>query len=251
MLRYKNIGQTVKKIFEIIEKLLFPPKCIFCTSILDIHAKVNICSDCHKILGYIGNKLYYVNKFFSKKLGQHKYFDRIFCVFEYSGYVKEAIIRYKYFGKAWYYKTFAWLLADMLLNDRIRSISHGNKVNEYDMIISVPLHKAREKKRGYNQACLISKELSRVMKLPEASSLLIRTKNTAPQSLLQSEYRNGNIKNAFKVTDVNKIKGKKILLIDDVMTTGSTVNECSRVLKEAGAVKVDIAVIAVAFVFEL
>ena len=89
------------------------------------------------------------------------------------------------------------------------------------------------------------------MKIPEVSSLLVRTKNTTPQSLLHNEERSKNIKNAFKVTDVNKVKGKKILLVDDVMTTGSTVNECSRVLKEAGAVKVDIAVIAVAFVFEL
>ncbi|NMB98546.1 MAG: ComF family protein [Clostridiaceae bacterium] len=285
----------MKKIFEIIVKLLFPPKCIFCLSILDIQEKIDICHKCRKILGYMGNKLYYVNKYFCKDLGTHKYFDRVFCVFEYSGIVKDAIIRYKYFGKAHYYKTFARLLAGILLNNKVKNIlqnanqsniknsddncvnnvNHANNTNhiknaninnanisnanvnsenhenEFDMIISVPLHKEREKERGYNQACLVSKELSRIMKLPEISDILIRKKNTSPQSLLHGEERSDNIKNAFEVADINKVKGKKILLVDDVLTTGSTVNECSRTLKKAGAVKVDIAVIAVAFVFEL
>lgn len=250
----------MRKLIEIIIRLLFPPKCIFCSTVLDIQAEIEICDKCHKSLGYIGNKLYLINKFSYKDLDPCKYFNRVFCVFEYSGYVKEAIVRYKYFGKAHYYKTFARLLAEILLNKKIINIiqhasnepnSELNYKHEFDMIISVPLHKTRQRKRGYNQAYLISKELSRIMQLPEESDLLTRIKNTSSQSLLHRDERSSNVTNAFKVIDVNKVKGKKILLIDDVLTSGSTVNECSRVLKEAGAVRVDIAVIAVAFVFDL
>mgnify|MGYP000918051401 CR=1 FL=1 len=233
----------IKRIISIICKLLFPPKCIFCTSILSIQAKIEICKKCNKSLTYISNKLYYINKYSYKDLEPCKYFDRIFCVFEYAGFVREAIVRYKYFGKAHYYKTFTKLLAD-----KLKSIAMQN---EFDIIISVPLHKQKEKKRGYNQAYLISKELSKIMHIPEESNLLIRIKNTPSQSLLHKNERCNNIKNAFKVTDVNNVEGKNILLIDDVLTTGSTVNECSKVLKKAGASKVDIAVIAVAFNFEL
>lgn len=269
----------MKKLIEMVIRLLFPPKCIFCSTILDIQTEIDICGKCHKSLGYIGNKLYLVNKFSYKDLEPCKYFNRVFCVFEYSGYVKEAIVRYKYFGKAHYHKTFARLLADILSNKKVANIfqninhephesndelnyKHDPKtgynadyrtdsIPDFDMIISVPLHKTRERKRGYNQAHLISKELSRIMQLPEGSDLLIRTKNTSPQSLLNRYEKSSNVTNAFKVIDVNKIEGKKILLIDDVLTTGNTVNECSRVLIEAGAVRVDIAVIAVAFVFDL
>ncbi|HOJ10370.1 MAG TPA: ComF family protein [Clostridiales bacterium] len=172
-----------------------------------------------------------------------RYFDRVFCVFEYSGYVREAIVRYKYFGKSHYYKTFAALLAD-----KLKRITCSG---DFNVILSVPLHKHKERKRGYNQSRLISKELSRIMQVPERSELLERIKNTPAQSLLHKNERYLNIKNAFKVTDVLEVKGKSILLIDDVLTTGNTLNECSRVLKEAGAKKVDIAVIAVAYTFEL
>jgi len=128
----------VKRIIKTVSKLLFPPKCIFCASILNIQAEIGVCKKCHRSLAYIGNKLYYINKFSYKDLTPCKYFNRIFCVFEYSGYVRESIVRYKFFGKAHYYKTFAALLAS-----KIKSIAQQH---EFDMIMSVPLHKQKEKK---------------------------------------------------------------------------------------------------------
>lgn len=112
------------------------------------------------------------------------------------------------------------------------------------MIISIPLHHKKELSRGYNQALLISKALSRELKIPECSGVLKRIKYTDAQSLLKKGDRSINVKGAFRVINSDMIKDKSILLVDDILTTGSTANECSKVLKEAGARIVDAAVIA-------
>ena len=115
---------------------------------------------------------------------------------------------------------------------------------KFDIIISVPLHKNREAKRGYNQARLVSGALSRITGIKEYSRLLVRNRNTGAQSLLDRKSRLVNLNDAFGITNERLIKDKNILLIDDIMTTGSTINECARTLKKAGARTVTAAVIA-------
>jgi ComF family protein len=150
--------------------------------------------------------------------------------------VKESLIRFKFYNKPGYYRTFAKLIADKL--DKLTNIE------EYDMVISVPLHKHKEFIRGYNQAHLISKALSKLIKLPECSNVMKRERYTESQSLLDRQKRNQNVKGAFSVRLPQKAEGKTILLVDDILTTGSTLEECSRVLKQAGAVKVFAVVVA-------
>ena len=135
-----------------------------------------------------------------------------------------------------YYRVFARLLAEKIKETEI--------LQNTDMILSVPLHRNKEQKRGYNQAYLIAKELGKLLETEEQSHVLKRIRNTESQSLLPKYKRKSNVKGAFLVVHPSKIKGKSILLVDDVMTTGSTLNECSRVLKEAGAEKVFVAVLA-------
>jgi len=102
------------------------------------------------------------------------------------------------------------------------------------ILIPVPLSKKRLKERGFNQTEEIGKELSKLLKIPLISDCLIKVKETLPQVELSDEEREENIKDAFSCQNQNKIQGRKILLIDDVYTTGSTMEECGRVLKDAG-----------------
>ena len=103
------------------------------------------------------------------------------------------------------------------------------------ILIPVPLEKRKLKRRGFNQAEEIAKELSSSLEIPLFSDCLIKTRGTIPQTDLSAEARKKNIKGAFLVRNGILVKNKKILLVDDVYTTGSTMEEAARVLKEAGA----------------
>lgn len=107
------------------------------------------------------------------------------------------------------------------------------------ILMPTPLHKKKLKERGYNQSQELAIELAKFLEIPVRNNILIKTKQTYPQVELTKEERAKNIKGAFKINlpqnNENILKGKKILLIDDVFTTGSTMEECARVLKQAGA----------------
>ncbi len=113
-----------------------------------------------------------------------------------------------------------------------------------DLIIPVPLHRKREKSRGYNQAALLSSALSELTGVPWLSEALVRTRNTPPQVSLQAAERITNLKGAFKVKKAEKVAGRVVLLVDDVFTTGSTLRECAGELSKAGAREVRAATLA-------
>jgi len=112
------------------------------------------------------------------------------------------------------------------------------------LIIPVPLHRSRLRQRGFNQAVLLGKVLSQQLSLPLLPDTLFRTRQTEPQISLSAADRRLNVKGAFKVKSPANVVGKRILLLDDVMTTGSTMDECAKELKKAGAVVVIAATIA-------
>lgn len=111
----------------------------------------------------------------------------------------------------------------------------------FDIIIPVPLHENRKKWRGYNQSELVASALSELTSIPLETQALVRHIETETQQGKGRIERQANMVGAFKVVDKEKIKGKSILLIDDVFTTGTTVNECARILKKNGAYKVFVA----------
>ena len=110
--------------------------------------------------------------------------------------------------------------------------------SEYSLLLPVPLHIKRLRDRGFNQSLLLAKEMGKKYKLPVNFSLLKRCKFTLTQTGLNKAEREKNIKGAFVVTDKKKVAGENIILIDDVYTTGATINECAKVLLKAGAQKV-------------
>lgn len=108
-------------------------------------------------------------------------------------------------------------------------------LEEMDYLAPVPLHSSRERERGYNQSKVLAEEISEKISLPLLDKVLLRKKNTRDQTNLNLEEREKNVKDAFIVKNNSMLRGKGVLLVDDVMTTGATLRECSRVLKEAGA----------------
>ena len=115
-----------------------------------------------------------------------------------------------------------------------------------DLILPVPIHHLRKAERGYNQSDYLAKGLSSSLKIPYSTKLLKRTRHTESQTKLNLSERAQNVSNAFKVKNAKKIKGKNILLVDDVCTTGATLQECGIVLRKAGAGSIYVSSIAVA-----
>ena len=147
----------------------------------------------------------------------------------------EAIYRFKYGGRREYGDYFGQEIA-VGLGDFIRGVSP-------DALVPIPLHKKRFRKRGYNQAKALAVAVSRYTGVPVENNLLVRVKNTRPLKQLNPKERQNNLKKAFKLTE-NDVKLKTIVLIDDIYTSGSTVDEAARTLK-AGGVK-DVYVVTLA-----
>lgn len=144
----------------------------------------------------------------------------------------------KFQEKPYIYKTIANFLKNMQKS--------FENLEKYDIIIVVPISTQRKKDRGYNQSELITREISKIIKAPICKNVLLKTKNTVPQSSLNKKQREENAKGVYKVKTVKKLYNKKVLIIDDIYTTGNTVNECARVLIQKGLKKTDIGVLTIA-----
>lgn len=205
--------------------LIFPPICGFCGKVDTKY----ICNQCKRIIekNAINKVDNYDDKFFNKHL----------YIFKYEGIVREKIIDYKFQNKAYLHRTFAEAILENKENIEF--------IKQYDFLIPIPIHKERKKIRGYNQSELIARILSdEIEKIKLELNILKKYKNVVAQSTLDKKQRSENIKDVYKITDKQRVKDKKILLLDDIYTTGSTANECSRVLKEAGCKEVGIITIA-------
>lgn len=213
--------------FEKILNLIFPNVCGFCNEI----DKNSLCKNCELSL-----EKYEINCIKDYTKDNQKYFDYQYSALKYENIVREKIIKYKFNENSYLYKTFAKII---IKNKKVYGF-----LKLYDIIISVPMHKLKKSIRGYNQSELLAKEIAELMELKFAKNVLIKVKNTEVQSTLTKKQRVENVKNAFSITDNTKIKDKKIILIDDIYTTGSTVNECSRILKNAGAKEICVVTIA-------
>jgi ComF family protein len=118
------------------------------------------------------------------------------------------------------------------------------RIADYSLMIPIPLHRKRLQDRGFNQSVILSREISRYHGIPMRFDVLKRTIYTEPQVSLGRDDRNRNVQGAFEVTERGAIEGERILLIDDVYTTGSTVNECAGVLRQSGAEDVSVLTLA-------
>jgi len=200
------------QIAQALLKALYPNKCLFCKKIMDIISKTT-CSGCEAALQFNGG---FGNDIFTD-------ISDIYAAYNYSEAAADAIFRFKYEGKR--------LLAHPMAH-AVNFFLSGKAI-EADFLIPVPLHKARLKERGYNQAAALAVELGVLMKLPVYDCML-RIKNTKRQFDLGPEERVQNMTDAFVLKNDFDVMGKDVILIDDILTTGATARECAKTLKQAG-----------------
>lgn len=215
----------------ILDKLLdfvYPPCCGFCEK----ENKEYLCDSCKRKIE-VENRI----KGKNKKGRKEDFYDEILWGFSYKGMLRNKIIAYKFQEQSYLYHTFSTLL---LKNKKIYQF-----LLKYDTILPVPMERKKELLRGFNPTYLIAKELERHIEgLLLEKNCLVKLRKTLPQSSLNRKERQKNLENAFSVRQAEKIENKKVLLFDDVYTTGATVRECSKMLKEAGVKKLGILTLA-------
>lgn len=149
-------------------------------------------------------------------------FKRAFCPFVYRGNVRKSILNFKSNGAKYLAKPFAKFMYEKICQSNIN----------FDLIVPVPSHKSTIKKRGYNPAVLLANELSVLLNVP-VKEVLIKNVKTKPQKSLNFNERQENLIDSMTITNKDEIKDKVILLIDDIMTTGATINYCCTLLSSA------------------
>lgn len=234
-----------KRFFKALLDLLLPSFCLACKRPLGPAPELLFCPDCLAGIHCITSPLcpccgrvYLLaaggDHHCGTCLATQRHFSRARAIFLYEEPVKEVIHRFKYQGKTACLPTFAGFARNLPLMAEMEGV---------DWIVPVPLHPSRLRERGFNQALLLARAF-----FPKdrrvTPDLLVRLRPTEPQTSFNGAARRTNLKNAFGVVKAHRLAGKKILLVDDVFTTGTTVNECARVLKKGGAAEVMVLTLA-------
>ncbi len=200
----------------------------FCTECQDkIEYNEVFCDKCGRS---VINKEMFCNSCQGKEL----FYEKARSVFRYTSPISDMILAFKYSGKRYYSKIFSEVLAYHLLKE----------FTDVDMIICVPMNEKDKRKRGYNQTELLCKELSKISGYRFVNNVFIKEKRTARQATLTKEERRKNLLNAFKLTDKKLVRDKVILIVDDCMTTGATVEILSQKLSMAKAKRVYVVTVA-------
>jgi ComF family protein len=228
--------RTIKRLATELLDLLFPRLCNACGQYL-VRGEDQICTYCLHDLPYTDYHLYADNR------AAKQFWGRLPCdavmamlFFKKESRVQHLLHRLKYNGQRQ-----LGIFLGKLLGERL--IQSG-RYSAVDFVIYVPLHKKRERHRGYNQAALIAEGIAEMLAIPVLRNVLIKTKATQSQTRKGRFSRYENLKSVFEVVDPEKIRGKHILLVDDVITTGATLEACGIVLHAAGIRKLSIAAIA-------
>lgn len=190
----------------------FPPICGMCGEINENY----ICNNCYENIKKI--KKCVINEYNNRNFSKHLY------IFKYEGIIRNKIIEYKFEDKGYLYKMFA----KIILSDK----KTCNFIKKYDVIIPVPISKKRKKKRGYNQSELVANEIAQKLNQDIWTDIIIKKKDNKPQSELNKLERIKNVEDIYEINKPIEVKNKKVLLLDDIYTTGSTVNEIARKLKQ-------------------
>lgn len=221
----------LKNYISALKNIFFPKLCFYCQNLSNDY----LCKSCYEKIEFLYPPLC---KFCSQPIGDNKtnickqcrslqyHYDKIISIAFYKEPLKHLIHLFKYK----YYDFLAEFLAKLMI-EHLTKI--GINLFFYDLIISVPIHKLKLKEREYNQTQLLAKYLSNYFKISFKDDIIYEVKNRPSQTSLDAKRRQENIKDSFLVS--KNLKGKKIILVDDIFTTGSTLNECSKLLKAQGA----------------
>ena len=201
----------IDKLKENVKDILFPVRCPYCEIV--IHKTEYACESCKKQFPSPAIIKYAVGGY------------KCTSPFPYDGIFKKAVKKFKFGNKGGYAKQLAFPM--------VQSILESYQGVNFDLITCVPMHKKRLIERGYNQAEILATELARLLNIPVASDVIKRIKNTLPQKNLDDKTRYLNLNNAFQIAN-SVVEYKSVILVDDIYTTGATMDSCSRTLKDNG-----------------
>lgn len=233
------------ELFQAAVSLLYPATCTICRQ--HLRAGEYLCDACEAKIARIvppfcetcsepfdGS----INTAFTCANCAHRaiHFDAAVAAYRGRGIVRDVIHQFKYNRQIHLRHVIARWLCAALDDERLRNI-------QFDLIVPVPLHPARQRERGFNQASVLAELLSAQTSIP-CKPLLKRMRYTTTQTALDRSERMKNLHNAFRLRKNADVRGLRVLLIDDVLTTGSTLSECARILKRAGATSVHAATAA-------
>ena len=209
---------------SVIVGLLYPPRCVLCDRLLT-ESSEDICQECltaARVFNYEPWKIPFVKSWLS--------------LWQYSGTVRDSLVRYKFWHRRSYCVTYGRELAQMLEKVKL----------SYDVITWVPISFLRKVERGYDQVELIAREVGKHLESRPVKLLHKHRHNRRQSGIRGLEKRRQNVYGVYRAVDAERIKGKRVLLLEDIITTGATVSECARILKEAGAKEVHAVCVAVA-----
>ena len=206
-------------------RLLFPPKCVLCRNLLGEN-ETDLCPDCRE------NQ----PEFPSHKI-KLSFLAQWTGVWYYKENVRQSILRYKFYGRRSYAPAYGRLLAGKILAEGWQ---------DADILTWVPISSRRRRSRGYDQSELLARAVAEELGMT-AAALLKKARHTKPQSTMgNAAHRRANALGAYRMTDPAAVKDKRILLVDDIVTTGATASECAKTLLAAGAREIKLATLAVA-----
>ena len=225
--------------------LVLPPSCLSCTA--PVGTVGALCADCWKGVSFIGRPCcarcglpFAIEAAEGALCGTcirvPPVYDRARAAFLYEGTGRELILAFKMADRSW--------LAPRLAEWLYRAVAP--LLTDADLVVPVPLHRWRLLARRFNQAAVLAGLVARRAGVPAVPDLLVRTRRTPPQTRLSGPERRRNVRGAFQVrrARIALVAGRRILLVDDVLTTGATASACARALRKAGAARVDVATLA-------
>lgn len=196
--------------------------CILCNKYMNVnkmyeaHEGIGICTECHANIPTTKEKCF--------DGGEN--IRAVLAPYMYKGKIRDAIKEYKFRGQ--------WSYGTLLGKVAVKEIKEHNWILDYDLILPVPLHENRLNERGFNQAEIFARAISKYINVPMHDDVIFRIKDTKRQSTLRGAERVNNVKDAFYAFG-SVAEGKKIIIVDDVYTMGRTANECALALRRAGA----------------
>lgn len=238
--------------------LLFPASCRICEQPIEVITAVPVCPDClNAPRPYSGVECAWCGRFLATEAGLHGTmrcgvcrravtergairrggfaFEQARSFGSYDGTLRALVQRFKYDG----FRPLAKPLGRFLLYAAERLSEQS-----FDLAVPVPLHRNRRRQRGFNQAELLVAEVARLRKIPLGVKNCVRVRDTSPQTGLRAAERRRNVAGAFDVPQPERVRGRRVLLIDDVLTTGATASACAEAIRKAGAKGVWVATLA-------
>lgn len=225
----------MKNIRNMVLDILYPPRCPVCGRILADRTWM-VCPECRDVFHPItenycmkcGKPVKESEEYCGDCTEKVREFRRGRGAFLYNMQMKQSLMKYKYYGSREYGRYYAWQICRYL----------GKEIRNWnpDLIVPVPLHRRKQRMRGFNQAAELAKYIGKTMKIPVAEDVAVKKKETRSQKTLSAKERKRNLENAFEVKCA--LNGLKIVIIDDVYTTGSTVEALAVAMKEKGAAEV-------------